>query len=155
MIEIETGSKVLYGKRKVDVKEGNDIDEMKAHVFLEKLGETLTVRALRKRLADLDIDKNHKLCLSEYLLAKYEKTPEALVNTDQGSGVSPDEMKAAQDQFAALQEQFQKVATALEEATVQREQAVAAKEASDAAAAKAKVCKRTRTFHLHANTHTH
>ena len=58
MQETETGQKKLYGKRKVEVKEGCDLDEHKAHVFLEKLGETLTVTALRKRLKELDVDMN-------------------------------------------------------------------------------------------------
>ncbi len=58
MQETETGQKKLYGKRKVEVKEGCDLDEHKAHVFLERLGETLTVTALRKRLKELDIDMN-------------------------------------------------------------------------------------------------
>ena len=58
MQEIETGQKKLYGKRKVEVKEGCDLDEHKAHVFLEKLGETLTVTALRKKLKELDVDMN-------------------------------------------------------------------------------------------------
>ena len=31
-------------------KEGNGLDELKAHVFLEQVGETLTVRALREKL---------------------------------------------------------------------------------------------------------
>jgi hypothetical protein len=72
MQETETGQKKLYGKRKVEVKEGCDLDEHKAHVFLERLGETLTVTALRKRLKELDVDMN-KVCYSteKYVFVSY------------------------------------------------------------------------------------
>lgn len=45
-IEMETGVKLLYGKRKVEADYGCDLDEMQSHVFLEKMGETLTVRGM-------------------------------------------------------------------------------------------------------------
>jgi hypothetical protein len=85
LMEVESGAPVLYGKKVQDSKEGCDLDEFKAHVALEKLGETLTVQALRKRLKGLDIDSNNRMALSEYLLDKYKKTPEKLVNSPQGT----------------------------------------------------------------------
>merc|ERR1719150_2531955 len=94
-IEIETGAPVLYGSKKFKLEEKCDLDEMQAHQFLEKLGETLTVKELRARLKKLDIDSNNRLALSEYLLSKYEKHPEALVDSNQG-GVPPEVMEAAQ-----------------------------------------------------------
>jgi chromosome segregation ATPase len=84
-MEIDAGQPVLYGKKTADFKETCDLDEFKAHVALEKLGETLTVQALRKRLKALDIDSNNRMALSEYLLDKYKKTPQALVNSPQGT----------------------------------------------------------------------
>jgi len=84
-MEIDAGGPVLYGKKIQDFKESADLDEFKAHVVLEKLGETLTVQALRKRLKGLDIDSNNRMALSEYLLDKYKKTPQALVNSPQGT----------------------------------------------------------------------
>jgi len=136
--EIQTGVKKRYGKRTIEAPEGCDVDEMQAHVFLEKLGETLTVRALRKRLENLDVDNNKRLALLEYLLAKYDKTPLAVINAVQGEGVPKEELDAASDQLAALQEQFARVTDALEAATAAAEQARLNKEAADAAAAQAR-----------------
>jgi len=113
MIEAETGQKKLYGRRAQEVKEGCDLDELKAHIFLEKMGETLTVRELRKRLQELDIDNNKRMALSEYMLAKYKKTPQQLVNAPQGDA---DEAKlnAAQEQLNRAQDQLSQVQDALE-----------------------------------------
>jgi len=112
MIEAETGHKKLYGKRAQEVKEGCDLDELKAHVFLEKMGETLTVRELRKRLADLDIDNNKRMALSEYLLAKYKKTPQQLVAAPQGDADQA-RLDAAQEQLNRAQDQLSEVQDAL------------------------------------------
>ena len=76
---------MLYGKKVQDFKESCDVDEFKAHVILEKLGETLTVQALRKRLKGLDIDSNNRMAISEYMLDRFKKTPSALVNSPQGT----------------------------------------------------------------------
>jgi len=112
MIECETGQKKLYGRRAQEVKEGCDLDELKAHIFLEKQGETLTVRALRARLAELDIDNNKKMALSEYLLAKYKKTPQQLNAAPQGDA-DPAKLQAAQDQLQRAQDQLSEVQDAL------------------------------------------
>jgi len=84
-VELDLGHKILYGKKKQDYKEGCDLDEAKSHRILEILGETLTVVELRKRLKKLDIDSNNRMAFSEYLLDKYKKTPEKLVNAPQGT----------------------------------------------------------------------
>jgi chromosome segregation ATPase len=115
MQETETGQKKLYGKRKVEVAEGCDLDEHKAHVFLEKLGETLTVQALRKRLKELDVDLNKRMSLVEYLLCKYKKTPLELVNSPQGGSASAKQIEAAQLQVKAAQSSVEAVNAALEE----------------------------------------
>jgi hypothetical protein len=133
-IEIETGRKVLYGKRRVEVECKGDLDEMQSHVFLERMGETLTVRALRKRLSDLDIDNNKRMSLSEYLLARYNKTPAALTSSDQGSGVNPAEMAAAQARLDDLSEQFASLVTAKERADEAAKQAKKDKENAESAA---------------------
>lgn len=51
-----------------------ELDEFQCHQFLEKRGETLTVRDLRDKLRDIDIDSNGSVSLIEYLLFKYDKT---------------------------------------------------------------------------------
>jgi hypothetical protein len=142
LIECDTGVRIRYGKRKVDVNEHADVDELQAHKFLEKLGETLTVRELRKRLDALDIDNNHRLALSEYLLAKYTKTPQALISGDQGTGVPAHEMAAAVAQLERLQEQFAQTSEALAAATAAAEAAAEAKKAADAAARQAEADKK-------------
>jgi chromosome segregation ATPase len=65
--------------------EGCDLDPHKSHRFLEKVGETLTVVALRKKLETIDIDKNKRMALSEYLLFKFGKTPQELIEAPQGT----------------------------------------------------------------------
>jgi hypothetical protein len=84
---IETGKPKLYGssKKLAQVKEGCDLDEFQAHQFLEKMGETLTVVELRKRLKAVDVDSNGKMALIEYLLAYHKKTPREVNNAPQGS----------------------------------------------------------------------
>jgi len=84
-MEVDTGQPMLYGKRVADYKEGNDLDEFKSHVCLEKLGEVLTAIDLRKRLKAIDVDANNRMSLTEYLLDKYKKTPQAVVDAPQGT----------------------------------------------------------------------
>jgi hypothetical protein len=67
-----------------EVPEGTDpcyeMDELEAHKFLEKNGETMTVRDLRAAIADIDINKNFKVGLIEFLLFKFEKSVDALLD---------------------------------------------------------------------------
>jgi DNA repair exonuclease SbcCD ATPase subunit len=72
---------------------GNDLDELKSHKFLEDAGETMTVLELRAKLAQIDLDKNKRMCISEYLLFKFSKQPKDLVDAPQGD---PKELEAAQ-----------------------------------------------------------
>jgi len=131
-IELETGKPVLYGSKKRTIEQKCDLDEMQAHRFLEKVGETLTVKELRKKLKKLDIDSNNRLALSEYLLSKYSKTPQELVETNQG-GVPPEEMEAAEGKVNFASDSLN---TATEAATEAKEAKSAAdKNASDAAKA--------------------
>jgi len=122
MIELDLGHPIMYGARKKlhddDDQIGCDLDEFKAHVFLERLGETLTVVALRRRLEQLDIDKNNRLALSEYLIFKYNKKPEDLVNAPQGDNKEEVEearkkVEAAQEALFAVSEQLKAQTAAL------------------------------------------
>jgi len=94
-IECETGKPKMYGSKTSDVKESSELDELKAHVFLEKMKETLTVVELRKRLKALDIDNNNKMALAEYMLDAFKKTPQQLVAAPQGDS-DPEKLAAAQ-----------------------------------------------------------
>lgn len=113
-IEVGAGGvKKLYGKRQVEIKEGCDLDELQSHMVLEKLGETLTVRALRKRMEELDVDNNKRMSISEYLIAKFRKTPKELVNSPQGDGDEA-ELRKAQAMLDAAQEALSVAQEALE-----------------------------------------
>lgn len=94
-IELDIGRPLLYGGRMPPYTEGCDLDEMNSHMILEKLGQTMTVLALRKRLKELDIDNNKRMAISEFLLDHYKKVPEVLVKSPQGT-VDPAELNAAQ-----------------------------------------------------------
>lgn len=129
-IELQTGQPILYGSKKFKLEEKCDLDEMQAHQFLEKLGETLTVKELRARLKKLDIDSNNRLALSEYLLSKYQKDPALLVDSNQG-GVPPEVMEAAQQKADEASELLNTATEASDEA---KASAAAAKQASGEAA---------------------
>jgi multidrug efflux pump subunit AcrA (membrane-fusion protein) len=75
------------------LQKGSDLDEFKSHKFLEDAGETMTVLELRAKLAQIDLDKNKRMCISEYLLFKFNKKPIDLVDAPQGD---PKELEAAQ-----------------------------------------------------------
>jgi len=65
-------------------KEGRDLDEFYSHKFLETLGETLTVIALRERLRQIDLDNNNRMSFLEYLVFRYKKTVKEVVTSPQG-----------------------------------------------------------------------
>uniref|UniRef100_A0A6A7FWF9 Protein tolA n=1 Tax=Hirondellea gigas TaxID=1518452 RepID=A0A6A7FWF9_9CRUS len=91
----------------IDEKNGEngcELDEMLAHRFLEKFGETLTVRELREALRDIDIDTNKKMSLSEYMIFRFKVDWHALVHKAQGDNA--EEIAEAQ---AKLQDAIQKL----------------------------------------------
>jgi chromosome segregation ATPase len=111
-IELDTKSK----------KAGCELDEFMAHKFLESLGETLTVLALRDKLRKIDLDANGRMALLEYLCFRYSKPVSAAVNNPQGGGDNKDQVDAAAaklDQLmtslAQLQEDLAKQEEALSE----------------------------------------
>jgi len=72
-------------------KHGCELDEFKAHKFLESWGETLTVIELRAKLRQIDLDANGKMALLEYLCFRYHKTVAQAANAPQGG--SPEDQK--------------------------------------------------------------
>jgi len=129
-IELETGKKILYGAKKFHLEEKADLDEMQAHQFLEKIGETLTVKELRNRLKKLDIDSNNRLCITEFLTDKYSKKPQEVVDAPQG-GVDPDVLDEAQQKCDEAQSSLDLATEATETAN---KNANIAKTAADEAA---------------------
>jgi hypothetical protein len=65
-------------------RQGNALDELPAHKFLEMQGESMTVMELRQRLRRIDIDANGRMALLEYLIDKYHSDVRGLMSTDQG-----------------------------------------------------------------------
>jgi len=92
-------------------KNGNELDEFKAHKFLEDIGETKTVVELRETLRKIDIDMNKRMALVEYLIFKYSKRLEDLVNNPQGDQKQLDE---AQAKLQAVMDALQELQTQLE-----------------------------------------
>mmetsp|Transcript_6808 Transcript_6808/g.19267 ORF Transcript_6808/g.19267 Transcript_6808/m.19267 type:complete len:327 (+) Transcript_6808:139-1119(+) len=78
-------------------KEGDstncDLDEFVSHRFLEKQGSAVTVLKLRATLQELDVDKNKRMAISEFLLFHYKKNWRDLVLAPQGD---PEEVEKAQ-----------------------------------------------------------
>jgi hypothetical protein len=74
-----------------------DLAEFECHLFLEKRGETLTVRALRENLkAEIRLSPTHEVAFVEYLLWKYRKTLRELF-TPPPQGTVSAELLAALD----------------------------------------------------------
>merc|ERR1711934_929182 len=59
-------------------KQGTSVEEDMAHVFLEKMGNTMTVIALRNLLRDIDITQDKKLSFLEYLLYSFGQEHECV-----------------------------------------------------------------------------
>jgi len=127
-------------------KDGNELDEFKAHKFLEDLGESKTVVELRATLRKIDIDLNKRMALAEYLLFKYGKTVEDLVSLPQGDPRQIEEaqvkLQAVNDALVELQKQLDQQQKDLEaqkiaEAAAKQSEAEAKRAEADAKQAEA------------------
>lgn len=99
--------------------EGCELDEFQAHKFLESLGETLTVVALREKLRKIDLDCDGKVALLEYLTFRYNKTVKEIINAPQGDNTAEineatAKLQAVQDALVDLQNQLAHQQSALE-----------------------------------------
>jgi len=136
MIEIECGKPKKYGKLKWEEKEGNDLDQFQAHRFLEQIGESMTVKELRSKIGFLDIDKNKRLSLTEYLVDKYGKKIVDVIEAPQGGQAAQDALdratKKVDDAVEKMNEASEAASKAAEssaEASRSEEEAKAATEA--------------------------
>ena len=89
--------------------DGAGLDEMKAHVFLEKFDETLTVRDMRDKLRSTgaigETERPKTVPLIHYLLYKYNANWHTLV--DEGrQGDNKEEMEKAEKLLAEVQAAF-------------------------------------------------
>merc|ERR1712000_631022 len=100
-------------------EEGSSLDEMKAHVFLEKFDETLTVRDMRAKLRSTgaigEAERPKSVPLTHYLLYKYNVDWHTLVD-EKRQGDNQEEMEKAeamlQEVLAAFRESEAKAADA-------------------------------------------
>eukprot|EP01095_Lingulamoeba_sp_RSL-Kostka_P009394 TRINITY_DN323_c1_g3_i1.p1 TRINITY_DN323_c1_g3~~TRINITY_DN323_c1_g3_i1.p1 ORF type:complete len:333 (+),score=188.91 TRINITY_DN323_c1_g3_i1:106-1104(+) len=97
---------------------GNGLDELNAHRFLEAFDETMTVRELRNSLKQSGaVAQNHRfktVPISHILLFKYKKDFNELVTRSQGD--NKEEMEQAKAQLEEVQALFQEARERAEEA---------------------------------------
>ena len=91
-------------------EEGCGLDEMKAHVFLEKFDETLTVREMRAKLRSTgaigETERPKTVPLTHYLLYKYNADWHTLVDESR-QGDNKEEMAKAEAMLEQVQAAFQ------------------------------------------------
>merc|ERR1712063_211818 len=120
--------------------DGCALDEMKAHVFLEKFSETLTVREMRDKLRStgaIGQSERPKLVpLIHYLLFRYDSDWHHLVNATQGD--NQEEIERAQQMLKAVQEAYRLAEQRDREATAALKEAQAAEKEAKAREADAK-----------------
>jgi len=57
-----------------DPNSNKELEEHTFHLFLERRGETKTVKEVRDAIREIDVDANMKISFIEFCLFKYEKT---------------------------------------------------------------------------------
>jgi chromosome segregation ATPase len=115
--EAETFWNYAASIKKIDLAkgaEGNEVDEMQMHRFLEQFKETLTVKDLRDTLRETGaIDKVPKnIPLVHYLLFRYKKNFKTLVNASQGNKEIDEAQKKLNQVQAAFTESEEKAKAA-------------------------------------------
>merc|ERR1712137_470474 len=121
-------------------EQGAALDEMKAHVFLEKFDETLTVRAMREKLRSTgalgETERPKVVPLTHYLLYKYNADWKLLVDeTRQGS--NKEEMEKAEAMLREVQAAFadaQQKAPTAKKAFLEAQSAEASAKSAESAA---------------------
>ena len=130
--------------------EGHELDEFWSHKFLETLGETMTVIEMREKFRKIDADFNKKMSIIEYIMYRYNITPEQAANAPQGEnkeGIAraqkmvDEAQKAVDDMNVKLEESKKAAAAAAAAADNANKAAAAAKETADKAAAAAEAAK--------------
>eukprot|EP00339_Tiarina_fusa_P023389 CAMPEP_0117025666 /NCGR_PEP_ID=MMETSP0472-20121206/18939_1 /TAXON_ID=693140 ORGANISM="Tiarina fusus, Strain LIS" /NCGR_SAMPLE_ID=MMETSP0472 /ASSEMBLY_ACC=CAM_ASM_000603 /LENGTH=362 /DNA_ID=CAMNT_0004732449 /DNA_START=8 /DNA_END=1096 /DNA_ORIENTATION=+ len=128
--------------------DGSGLDEMTAHVFLEKFAETLTVRELRAKLRSTgaigETERPKKVPLTHYLLFRYNSDWHLLVNSAQGdNSVEIAKAQKMLEEVSAAFQESQRTATAASQAFLEAETSAAKskqrEEASKIAAEQSKV----------------
>ena len=111
-------------------KDGNELDEFQAHVFLEKTGRVMTVKKMRAILKEVDVDFNKKVSLTEFFIFHYTLDYHVLVNAVIGGDEETNsKIEAAKQALADAQVQAEQSAQAAQAA---EEDAAAGQTAEDA-----------------------
>jgi len=97
--------------------EGNELDELNAHRFLEQINTTMTVAELRDYIRSIGVDKVKYVPLVHYLIARYKADLHKLVNASQGDNQAEVEkaqkmLEAAQEALEIAQKRSKEAATA-------------------------------------------
>lgn len=87
-------------------KDGCDLDEFWSHKFLESLGDTLTVVAMRETFREIDLDFNKRMSLIEYLVFKYKVSVKELLSRPQGTN---EDLVKAQQALEKVQDEIAKI----------------------------------------------
>merc|ERR1712137_317430 len=86
-------------------EEGSALDEMKAHVFLEKFDETLTVREMRAKLRSTgaigESERPKNVPLTHFLLYKYNADWRTLIDETR-QGDNKEELEKAESMLAEV-----------------------------------------------------
>jgi len=93
--------------------EGNELDEVNAHRFLEQIHTTLTVKEMRDMLRTTGIDKFKMVSLTHYLIAAYKVDWHRLVRSTQSDNEA--ELAKAQKLLDDMQVSFRDANTSLRE----------------------------------------
>jgi len=109
-------------------KEGNSLDELFSHKYLERIGRTLTVVAFRNEFRKIDVNFDKRMAMIEYMLFAHNHSVAELMDKPQGDNSK--ELEEAQAQLAAVQAAL----TELQEKNEQQKILVAAQTKAEAAA---------------------
>jgi len=109
-------------------KEGNSLDELFSHKYLERIGRTLTVVAFRTEFRKIDVNFDKRMAMIEYLLFAHNHSVQDLMDKPQG-----DNSKELDDATAQLQA-VQQALTEIQEKNEKQKVLVEAQKAAEAAA---------------------
>uniref|UniRef100_A0A7S2RY24 TolA protein n=1 Tax=Mucochytrium quahogii TaxID=96639 RepID=A0A7S2RY24_9STRA len=113
-------------------EQGNELDELKAHILIEQIEGAVTVANMRQALRKVDIDFNKMVSLTEFLVFKYNVSWQELVNAPQGNHDDQNRLVQAANTLenakTTLEESEKQQKIALEN---ERESTCAAKEATE------------------------
>ena len=119
-------------------KEGNEVDEFAAHIFLERTVGAITVKKMRQVLVEIDVDFNKMVSLTEAMIYHYKIDYNWLVTAVVDDAAAKARIDAAKAAVEAALQALKDSQAAAEAAKQAAADSAAAAEAAAASAAKAK-----------------